>query len=129
MKIEISKIPLEGLALTEELSPKALDLDTEIVRLSSPVSAKADLWRITNAITASLKLSAKMRTQCSRCLEEFEIDFSKEFTLNFSTDGMGNLLDLDPDIREEIMLDYPIKPLCRPDCKGICVHCGNAKYL
>lgn len=125
MKIEISKIPLDGLILTEELSPKALGLDTEIVGFSSPVRARAELWRITNAITASFKLCAQMRMQCSRCLEEFEIDFSKEFTLNFSTEGMGNFLDLDPDIMEEIMLDYPLKPLCKGSCKGLCARCGK----
>ncbi|HTZ11499.1 MAG TPA: DUF177 domain-containing protein [Candidatus Margulisiibacteriota bacterium] len=125
MKIGISKIPLEGLRVTEELSPKALDLDTDIVSFSSPVKAEAVLSRITNAITADIKLSAKLRTQCSRCLKEYEVDFNKEFTLNFSTEGMGNFLDLDPDIREEMMLDYPLKPLCKDSCKGLCARCGK----
>ncbi|MDP2905278.1 MAG: DUF177 domain-containing protein [Candidatus Omnitrophota bacterium] len=34
------------------------------------------------------------------------------------------MIDLTEDIREGIMLDYPIKPLCKPDCSGLCPVCG-----
>lgn len=125
MKIELSRIPLEGLTLAEELNPRVLDLDTEIVKFRGPIRAKAGVWRITDVIMAKLTLTAVMYAQCSRCLGEFETDFSKEVTLHFSTDGLGNVLDLDPEIREEIMLDCPLKPLCKESCKGLCARCGK----
>jgi len=33
-------------------------------------------------------------------------------------------IDLAPLVREYLLLEVPIKPLCRPDCKGLCVVCG-----
>jgi uncharacterized protein len=43
-----------------------------------------------------------------------------------SVNGERSLaIDLNPDIREEIILVYPIKPLCSIDCKGLCPKCGK----
>jgi uncharacterized protein len=125
VKIELSRIPLEGLTLAEELNPQVLDLDTEIVKFRGPIRAKAGVWRIADVIMAQLSLTAVMYAQCSRCLGEFETDLRKVVTLNFSTEDLGKVLDLDPEIREEIMLDYPLKPLCKEDCKGLCARCGK----
>lgn len=37
---------------------------------------------------------------------------------------LGTLLDLKPAIREQWLLEVPALPLCRPDCKGLCINCG-----
>jgi uncharacterized protein len=125
VKIELVKIPLAGLTLVEELSPEALDLETEIVKFRGPVKAKAFISRISNAVTVELNITAPMRLECSRCLKELEVDFKREFRLNFSTDGMGRYLDLNPEIREEMIMEYPAKPLCGDNCQGLCARCGK----
>ena len=125
MKIEINRIPPEGLILEEEFSVAALDLGTEIVNFSSPIKITANASKITNALTVNLALQASMLAICSRCLEEFAIDFKKAVTLNYPVERSQLVVDLSPDIREEIILDYPIKPLCKPDCLGLCLKCGR----
>jgi uncharacterized protein len=35
------------------------------------------------------------------------------------------IIDLAPVLREYFLLEIPISPLCRPDCKGLCPICGN----
>jgi uncharacterized protein len=35
-----------------------------------------------------------------------------------------NFADLAPLARDAILLDLPLAPLCRQDCKGLCVQCG-----
>ncbi len=35
------------------------------------------------------------------------------------------LLDLEPLVREEMLLAIPINPICRLDCKGLCPICGG----
>jgi len=37
----------------------------------------------------------------------------------------GDEIDMNPLIYEEVLLNMPIKPLCREDCKGLCVVCGK----
>ncbi len=125
MKIEINKIPLEGFTLEEESSAAVLDLNTEIINFRGPIRIRADVFRITNAVTVHLVLDALMHIVCSRCLDEVEIQFKKKIALNYPVEKAQLVIDLDPDIREEIILDYPIKPLCKPDCQGLCPKCGR----
>jgi len=125
VKIGINKIPPEGLTLEEEVAPGKLDLETEIVKFHSPLKIEAHVLKITNAITVDLGLTAAISLSCSRCLREFEVGLCKNLKLNYAVDKSEQVIDLDPDIREEIILDYPIKPLCSPGCKGLCPRCGN----
>jgi uncharacterized protein len=81
--------------------------------------------RITNAVTVDVTMNAPIEACCSRCLNDFEIYFKKNIELNYPVDNLEPFIDLDPDIREEIILDYPLKPLCKPDCKGLCPKCGK----
>jgi uncharacterized protein len=36
----------------------------------------------------------------------------------------GDLLDLEPVVRDAVVLALPFNPLCDPDCQGLCVSCG-----
>lgn len=125
MRIEVSKIPPEGLTLTEELLSRDLDLETDLIRFKSPIKLKAQVSKITNAITVDLTVEALMSASCSRCLELFEMDFKKAMQLNYAADKSTLSIDLNPDIRQELILDYPVKPLCNSDCKGLCPKCGR----
>jgi uncharacterized protein len=124
MKIEIAKIPPEGYLLEEDFQAQSLELETEVIKLDGPIKAKAQVSKITNAITVKLSLSGCLRMSCSRCLREFQDKLDKKFTLNFPIDKLETKIDLDPEIRDQIILDYPINPLCRQDCKGLCPKCG-----
>ncbi len=77
---------------------------------------------------------------CDRCLTDvstdIHLDFEKELSLEESTeqevdeenetDGYLNGFDLDVDrlIYGEILVNWPMKVLCKADCKGICKRCG-----
>jgi len=125
VRIDTRKIPAEGLTLSEEFSPAELDLDTEIIKFSGPIKAKAVISKSYDAIGVILTLDAALRVSCSRCLEEFNSVFRKQFELHYAADKLEPIIDLDPDIREEIILSYPINPLCGVGCKGLCPRCGR----
>ncbi len=86
------------------------------------------------------ELSAKavftLSLQCDRCAKELKLDFSVpvEHTLVIQLNNENNddlilidnfRFDLDPLVREDILLDLPAKILCSEDCKGICPSCGK----
>jgi len=125
MKININKIPPEGLTLEKVINPAELDLDTNIVKFCEPIKIKAEVFRITNAITLDVALNYGVCLNCSRCLDEFKVEHKKKLKLNYSASNSEPIIDLNPDIRDEIILDYPMQPLCRVDCKGLCVKCGR----
>jgi len=125
MKINIDQIPPQGLTLEETIPPKDLELETELVQSCGPVQVKADVFKITNAVTVDLNLNAPVTFICSRCLNEFEVILNKNLKLGYQVDKTQHEIDLTPGIRQDIILEYPIKPLCRPDCKGLCPRCGR----
>ncbi len=125
MIIDTRQIPPEGLILTQDISSGEMDLDVGIIKFSGPIRITAHASKITNAVTVDLTVAALMRVSCSRCLSECKKDFKKGMRLNYQVESDAPIIDLNPDIRDEIMLDYPIKPLCKPDCKGLCPKCGK----
>jgi uncharacterized protein len=127
MKINVTQIPSEGVVLQETIPYSELDLETEVVKFSGPLKVKARVTRITNALTVDLSIVGLMAMTCSRCLVEFTVDFKKDLRLSYPVNKEELYIELNQDIREEILLDYPIKPLCTPGCRGLCPLCGKNK--
>ena len=124
MKIDARQIPDEGVTLTEDFSPGSLELNTDFIRFLLPIKAKAVIHKSYNAINVILTLSSQVAISCGRCLQEVKKDFNRQISLNYALDKSNPIIELDPEIREEIILDYPMKPLCGIDCKGLCPKCG-----
>jgi len=126
MKIEVDKIPVEGLELDELIDSHSLSLDLEMQGVVFPgtIEAKAKVKKTGSEVFVNLSLKAQVEYVCGRCLSKFESIFTKIFELNYET-RPGDIIDLDEDIRQEIILDFPMKLLCKPDCKGLCPNCGQ----
>lgn len=74
--------------------------------------------------------------ECVRCLNSFEHEVHSEWSELYaftqkSVSESGLLMpedghiDFAPVLREYALLEFPIKALCRPDCKGLCIECGQ----
>ena len=92
--------------------------------------------RTAQGLLVQTRMQAQTATECVRCLSDFvqalEIDSTElyAFTINSVTDSgllvpESGKLDLTPLIREEMLLAMPIKPICKPSCKGLCPVCGE----
>jgi len=125
MNINLAHVPQEGMVLTENLDAYALDLQTEELTFTSPIHIKVEVHKILN--TVSIKAQAKADTSlvCSRCLEEFPAKYAEEFRFDYSVSPADKFLDIGDDLHQEILLSYPLKLLCKADCKGICPKCGK----
>ncbi len=110
-------------------------------------------YRLKECSTVSLKLSGMEKGKalaevslhvtamlaCDRCLSEVEYPFDltivrEVVSPEIATDDEreeqdsfmeGYALNIDRLIENEIMLSWPMKVLCRPDCKGLCPVCGK----
>ena len=82
------------------------------------------------------KFSGDTTLDCVRCLKEFgtslQWELSELYAFSQKTVSESGLLlpesaqiDLAPILREYALLEVPIKPLCRLDCKGLCIECGQ----
>ena len=101
MRIIVKQIPEEGLYLKEQIRPEELDLDTDLIKLRSPVNVEGRVTRITNALTVELDVRADFSVECSRCLKEFEWAVEKNLQLNYPLQASDVFIELNPDIREE----------------------------
>jgi uncharacterized protein len=79
---------------------------------------------ITKEIFVNADVSANALITCSRCLEEVKQALKHNFRLTYDTNSLGDYLEIDKDLREEMLLNFPMKLLCKPDCKGLCPGCG-----
>ncbi len=96
----------------------------------------ARITRIAQGLLVQTKMHATQQAECVRCLTEIEQELHTDFTELYaftrkSLTESGLLvpedghIDLSPLVREYMLLDVPIKPLCSPDCKGLCPICGE----
>ena len=72
------------------------------------------------------------KTECSRCLDALtlpvEVDFQELFAYSsYSEDDFevqDEQIDLEPVVRDAVVLSLPFQPVCSPDCLGLCAECG-----
>jgi len=124
MKICVDKIPEGGIELTEKIQPEALSIDTEGVSFIKPVDVKANILKSGSEMFADILLEVPAEYTCSKCLSKFEEVFKKKFNLIREVKP-AEIVELDDEIRQEIILDYPMKIVCKEDCKGLCPNCGQ----
>jgi uncharacterized protein len=112
--------------------------------LAAPIQGELRLSRTSRSVLAHATLATELMLRCSRCLATINepvslvveeealpsIDFETGLPLDTSDEPEAlrldehHELDLHETIREAISLAEPIAPLCREDCRGLCVTCG-----
>ena len=92
--------------------------------------------RMQDGIRAQAIFDGGVDSECARCLEPFEDAIHSEFeelflfpNVDASEDEMkipedGNI-DFEPFFCDYMVMEMPIRPLCKPECKGLCDICGQ----
>ena len=98
------------------------------------------LESVMEGVLVSGTVTAPLAGECGRCLEpvtdELVVDVQELYAYPESTsvdttdeDELsrmdGDLLDLEPALRDAVVLALPLTPLCREDCQGLCATCGE----
>jgi DUF177 domain-containing protein len=105
------------------------------LRLTNLVGV-ARITRTPQGILLQTELQTLTELECVRCLtiyqQPLKITFTElyAFSQRYVTDSgllmpETGIIDLGPVLREYTVLEIPISPLCKPDCKGLCPICGN----
>ena len=96
----------------------------------------ARVSRTPQGIFVQGEFEGKAPTECVRCLIDFTQPLHATFDELYAFDKRsitesGLILpedaniDLEPLVREYLLIEYPISPLCSEDCKGLCSFCGQ----
>ena len=132
----------DRIALDFSLTPSLMDGVTinEDARVVGEVTDQAGYMRL------SLTASVGFDTECARCLGPVHDVYSVSLERTVATAGSlsekqleenvdeyavieDGRLDLDELVREEILLSFPMRVLCSPDCEGLCPKCGSPRRL
>lgn len=95
-----------------------------------------DIGRAAQGLLVRGAFRAQMQLECARCLKQYHQRLDWSFTEMFafsekSVTDSGLIvpedahIDLQPLIREYALLEVPINPICRVDCRGLCPVCGQ----
>ncbi len=139
MKIIVSEIPEEGMDI--ELDET---VTVESVKTVSPLHAVLKLTTTGSEVQVDGTLEGEVELLCSRCLNAYTMKVRSQVNVVYEPSDTINreerhklksdeldigfyrddTLDTDEVLAEQLLLNMPMKPLCSPECKGICPKCG-----
>lgn len=115
---------------------------------SAPLRTALRALRIGDLVEIVGDLETSVHLPCSRCLQPFETSLKSSFALTYiqqtadviedtesrevelSAEDMGIVyfqgerINLKDAIQEHVVMEFPLRPLCKLDCKGLCPNCG-----
>jgi uncharacterized protein len=125
-------------------APAELGIEVLSVPEGSPVELDLRLEAVMEGVLVTGTATAGLEGECARCLEpiedEIDVRFQELFVyadqhdkavehddrdLDDETSRLeDDLLDLEPLLRDAVVLALPFTPLCEDDCPGLCAECG-----
>lgn len=120
-------------------APADLGHDVYGVPEGSSIDLELRLEAVMDGVLATGTASAQVVGECVRCLDrlddEIVVDFQELYVYEPVSTGEDaeaddemaledELLDLEPVLRDAVVLALPLNPVCDPDCPGLCPDCG-----
>jgi uncharacterized protein len=122
--------------------PAPPELSLELIRVpeGADLALTLRMESVSEGVYLTAHVSATLRGECGRCLREIDdtldATFQELYAYEDSTTDetaeegevgrmQGDLIDLEPELRDAVVLALPNHPLCREDCPGLCPECGT----
>lgn len=144
MKLRVDTIPEEGMDLEGDIGPEQIKLEMPNYRLIKPLHFSGHATKTEEDVYIEGVLRGEVEADCSRCLEPMKLPLDLDLNVMFvpgkklpegnngTIEPESNLafylddtIDLLQELRDLLLVNLPIKPICRPDCKGLCALCGK----
>ena len=100
----------------------------------APLSVSGSFKNRSGVVTLDMQVDTNIQCMCDRCLSDFRQSISSEYHHVLTTDETnqndvifvpGGVIDLSALVQEDILLELPLKVLCKEDCRGLCMNCGQ----
>jgi uncharacterized protein len=120
-------------------APEDMGAGMARVPAGADMELEVQLEGVAEGVLVTATVMAPLAGECARCLEPFtsamKVRFQELYALaedaseqpdgeqSYLLDGSGQL-DLEPALRDAVVLELPLSPLCEDGCKGLCPECG-----
>jgi uncharacterized protein len=102
------------------------------VQLGSTLQIDLRLESLHDGILVSAEVDGTAAGECGRCLidieEPVQVEIQELFAYShdeaFEYEVHEDMLDLEPVLRDAVVLSLPFQPVCQEDCLGLCPQCG-----
>lgn len=120
-----------------------VELGGQVNQFDQPFTGEVEVWNTGDRLLVRGKVSGEAQVVCSRCLAQFslplDVSFEEEFVEGEPTTESdeeeleverqvsyynGDEVDLSESLRDHVVLELPMNPLCQDDCAGLCSGCG-----
>lgn len=134
--VNLRHLEEHNVTLGGELPVGELDLETgdEMVQAAGPLQYDIEVQKLEGSLLARGALRLALECQCVRCLKPFTHRLElTAWTCHLPFDGedrvvvVNDCVDLTPFVREDMLLEFPQHPLCKPDCGGLKTKTGKAR--
>ncbi|MEV4755258.1 YceD family protein [Micromonospora sp. NPDC049559] len=129
------------LRTVKRVVPAPADLGLELIGVPEGADLSLDLRleSVSEGVLVSGTVSGPLEGECGRCLraihDSLTVTIQELYAYENSTTDetadedevgrmQGDLIDLEPALRDAVVLALPTNPLCRQDCPGLCPECG-----
>ncbi len=128
LKFNLRQLDEHEVHLEGELSVAELDLGVqdELIRLESPLQYDLTIQDMDDSLLVTGSLRLALNCECGRCLKPFVYDLDlDDWALHLPMEGddkvsvVNDSVDLTPYVREDMLLEFPQHPLCKPGCPGL----------
>jgi len=126
--VNLRHLDEHDVTLRGELPVAELDLDLrdEMIQPASPLRYELEIQLLDRSLLVRGWLRLALACQCVRCLQPFPLELElNSWTRHLPLEGeesvsvVNDCADLTPWVREDMLLEFPRHPLCRPDCPGL----------
>jgi len=120
MKVHLKQIPEDGLHISGEESGSFLELSDELIKSAGPLHYSLNVGLSENGLFATGSLEEDFEMECVACLRRFTFPLRiSDFAMQMELTG-PEMVDLTPQVREDIVLALPPHPRCDWNGESIC---------
>lgn len=127
IKFSVSRVEKEPVLLEGTEGPEFWDLpENDPYSADEPVEYKLQVKSAAGSILVTGSVKGSVSAVCGRCLEPVHMEIcSEDIELYYAkSDITAEELDITADIRDELLIELPMNPLCSDGCSGLCPVCG-----
>ena len=124
MKIPVFELGQETLTKKEKIPASLWEIDSFDVTFVDDIEIETRFTKVGKEIILDVQTTLSMDIVCSRCLGKVRKRMIRNFQNSYNLEKIDESFDINEDIREDILINFPMKVLCKDDCKGLCSSCG-----
>jgi uncharacterized protein len=126
LEVHPCKIGNDGIELSGEIDISFFDLpNTDRIKCPNPLSVDLRISVVSHNLLVQGTVGTTLHCRCDKCLQYYDKPLKGIEVCRYIKIEDEDVINLTEDIREDILLDFPTRVVCKTNCQGLCPNCGQ----